>query len=96
MNNFITIIDSIIDKNNRENSDIQLNYEITEEQEYNNIKIKFTILEDTKVLFSTYIIVVSHIYQECKEDVTYRFQMQVLKELLRYSLEYLKVVDSDK
>lgn len=36
------------------------------------------------------------VYKECKDDVTNRFQRQVIKDLLEYSLEYLKLINTKK
>ena len=96
MNNFIIIIDSIIDSHNAKDSNIKLNYSIDEKQEHNIVKLSFTIKEDTNILFSCYITVEEEVYKECKEDVTNHFQRQVIKELLKYSLEYLKLINTKK
>lgn len=96
MNNFIIIIDSIIDSHNAKDSNIKLNYSIDEKQEYNTVKLSFTIKEDTTILFSFYIKVEKEVYKECKDDVTNRFQKQIIKELLKYSLEYLKLINTKK
>ena len=96
MNNFIIIIDSIIDLHNIKDSNIKLNYSIDEKQEYNTVKLSFTIKEDTNVLFSFYMIVEEEVYKEYKDDVTNRFQMQVIKHLLKYSLNYLKLINTKK
>lgn len=96
MNNFIIIIDSIIASYNEKNSNIQLNYSINKKQEYNTIKLSFTIKEDTNVLFSSYIKVEEEVYKECEDDVNHQFQMRVIKDLLRYSLEYLKLINTKK
>lgn len=96
MNNFIIIIDSIIDSHNAKDSNIKLNYSIDEKQEYNTVKLSFTIKEDTNILFSFYMNVEEEVYKECKDDVTNRFQRQVIKDLLEYSLEYLKLINTKK
>ena len=96
MDNFIIIIDSIIASHNATNSNIKLNYSIDEKQEYNTVKLSFTIKEDTTILFSFYIKVEKEVYKECKDDVTNRFQKQIIKELLKYSLEYLKLINTKK
>lgn len=96
MNNFIIIIDSIIDSHNTKDSNIKLNYSIDEKQEHSTVKLSFTIKEDTNVLFSFYMIVEEEFYKECKDDVTNRFQMQVIKNLLKYSLIYLKLINTKK
>ena len=96
MNNFIIIIDSIIDSHNTKDSNIKLNYSIDEKQEYNTVKLSFTIKEDTNVLFSCYIIVEEEVYKECKDDITNRFQMEVIKNLLKYSLNYLKLINTKR
>ena len=96
MNNFIIIIDSIIDSHNTKDSNIKLNYSIDEKQEHSTVKLSFTIKEDTNVLFSFYMIVEEEVYKECKDDVTNRFQMQVIKNLLKYSLNYLKLINTKK
>lgn len=96
MNNFIIIIDSIIDAHNAKDSNIKLNYSIDEKQEYNTVKLSFTIKEDTNILFSFYMKVEEEVYKEYKDDVTNRFQRQVIKDLLKYSLEYLKLINTKK
>lgn len=96
MNNFIIIIDSIIASHNATDSNIKLNYSIDEKQEYNIVKLSFTIKEDTNILFSLYIKVEEEVYKESKDDVTNHFQRQVIKELLKHSLEYLKLINTKK
>ena len=96
MNNFIIIIDSIIDSHNAKDSNIKLNYSIDEKQEFFFFYLSFTIKEDTNILFSCYIKVEEEFYKECKDDVTNHFQSQVIKELLKYSLEYLKLINTKK
>ena len=96
MNNFIIIIDSIIDSSNAKDSNIKLNYSIDEKQEYNIVKLSFTIKEDTNILFSFYMKVEEEAYKESKDDITNLFQRQVIKELLKHSLEYLKLMNTKK
>ena len=96
MNNFIIIIDSIIDSHNAKDSNIKLNYLIDEKQEHNIVKLSFTIKEDTNILFSFYMKVEEEVYKESKDDVTNLFQRKVIKELLKYSLEYLKLINTKK
>ena len=96
MNNFIIIIDSIIDSSNAKDSNIKLNYSIDEKQEYNIVKLSFTIKEDTNILFSFYMKVEEEAYKESKDDITNLFQRQVIKELLKHSLEYLKLINTKK
>ena len=96
MNNFIIVIDSIIDSHNAKDSNIKLNYSIDEKQEYDIVKLSFTIKEDTNILFSFYLKVEEEVYKESKDDVTNLFQRQVLKELLKHSLEYLKLINTKK
>ena len=94
MNNFIIIIDSIIASHNTKDSNIKLNYSIDEKQEHDTVKLSFTIKEDTNVLFSFYMRFEEEIYKECKDDVTNYFQRKVIKELLKHSLEYLKLINT--
>ena len=96
MNNFITIIDSIIYSHNAKDSNIKLNYSIDEKQEHNIVKLSFTIKEDTNILFSCYMKVEEEVYKESKDDATNFFQRQVLEGLLKYSLEYLKLINTKK
>ena len=96
MNNFITIIDSIIYSHNVKDSNIKLNYSIDEKQEYNIVKLSFTIKEDTNIIFSLYIKVEEEVYKESKDDATNFFKRQVLEGLLKYSLEYLKLINTKK
>ena len=96
MNNFIVIIDSIIDSHNTKYSNIKLNYSIDEKQEHSTVKLSFTIKEDTNVLFSCYMIVEEEVYKEGKDDITNLFQRKVIQELLKYSLEYLKLINTKK
>ena len=96
MNNFIIIIDSIIDSHNAKSSNIKLNYSIDEKQEHNFVNLSFTIKEGTNILFSCYMQVEEEVYKECKDDVTNLFQRKVIKELLKHSLEYLKLINIKK